>query len=82
MRPRQRRVRGRQFLVVAERPVDEAAAERIARLTVRLARHEVELIADVADTLEELGRHNSGEITVNDGGERVRIWVDGKNESD
>jgi len=33
--------------------------------------------------LEELGRHNSGElVAVDDEGERVRIWVDGKNESD
>ena len=46
------------FEHLAERPVDEAAAERIARLTIRLARHEVELIADVADTLEELGRRH------------------------
>jgi len=33
--------------------------------------------------LEELSRHDSGEIlTVSDGGERIRIWVDEKNESD
>ena len=33
--------------------------------------------------LEELGRHDSAEITsVSDGGGHVRIWVDGKNESD
>jgi hypothetical protein len=33
--------------------------------------------------LEALGRHDSGEvISVNDGEDRIRIWVDGKNESD
>jgi hypothetical protein len=38
---------------------------------------------NLAAALEELGRHDSGEIlTVTDEGERIRIWVDGKNESD
>ncbi|HET9886977.1 MAG TPA: hypothetical protein VFR10_05645 [bacterium] len=38
---------------------------------------------NLAAALEELGRHDSGEIvTVTEEGERIRIWVDGKNESD
>lgn len=38
---------------------------------------------NVVAALEELGRHDSGEIlSVDDNGERIRIWVDRKNESD
>lgn len=47
------------FERLQERPATEAEAAEIARLGARLARGEVELIPDVAETLAELGtRHD------------------------
>jgi putative hydrolase of the HAD superfamily len=46
------------FERLAERPVSAADAADIDRLTERLANHEMELIPDVAATLEELGRRH------------------------
>ena len=61
------------FERLAERPVDEADVESIARLTVRLANHEVELIPDVSATLEELGaRHDLLLLTKGDLDEQQR----------
>jgi putative hydrolase of the HAD superfamily len=46
------------FERLAERPVSSADAADIQRLSVRLAQHEVELIPDVAATLDHLGRRH------------------------
>ncbi|HEY6533301.1 MAG TPA: HAD family hydrolase [Acidimicrobiales bacterium] len=46
------------FEHLAERPADDAAVESIARLTVRLAAHDVELMPEVDATLAELGRRH------------------------
>jgi putative hydrolase of the HAD superfamily len=46
------------FERLAERPVDDADAADIARLTARLVNHDIELIPDVAPTLDELGRRH------------------------
>jgi putative hydrolase of the HAD superfamily len=43
---------------LAEQPIDDAAVESIARLTVRLASHEMDLMPDVGATLDELGRRH------------------------
>jgi putative hydrolase of the HAD superfamily len=61
------------FERLAERPVDRDDVEGIARLTVRLADHRMELIPDVAATLEELGaRHDLLLLTKGDPDEQRR----------
>jgi putative hydrolase of the HAD superfamily len=61
------------FEHLAERPVDEQAVESIARLTLRLANHEIELIPDVSDTLDVLGqRHDLLLLTKGDPDEQHR----------
>ena len=46
------------FEHLAERPASAADAADIARLTQRLANHEMELIPEVASTLHDLGRRH------------------------
>jgi putative hydrolase of the HAD superfamily len=61
------------FERLAERPVSPADAADIDRLTARLAHHEVELIPDVAATLDELGaRHDLLLLTKGDPVEQQR----------
>lgn len=61
------------FERLAERPVSPADEADIDRLTARLAHHEVELIPDVAATLDELGgRHDLLLLTKGDPVEQQR----------
>jgi putative hydrolase of the HAD superfamily len=61
------------FERLSERPVSPADAADIDRLTARLAHHEVELIPDVASTLDELGgRHDLLLLTKGDPVEQQR----------
>lgn len=61
------------FERLAERPVDAVDVESIARLTVRLANHEVELMPDVSATLDVLGhRHDLLLLTKGDPDEQQR----------
>ena len=61
------------FARLAERPVSDADAADIERLAVRLANHEMELIPDVAATLELLGaRHDLLLLTKGDPEEQQR----------
>lgn len=61
------------FEKLAERPVDGATAADIVALAHRLEHHEVELIPDVADTLDELAvRHDVLLLTKGDPAEQQR----------
>jgi putative hydrolase of the HAD superfamily len=61
------------FERLAERPVDDADAGQIRALAHRLASHEMELIPDVAVTLDELGaRHDLFLLTKGDPVEQQR----------
>ena len=61
------------FERLAERPVSEADAMEITALAHRLSRHEMELIPDVASTLEVLGaRHDLLLLTKGDPAEQRR----------
>lgn len=61
------------FEKLAERPVDGATAADIVALAHRLEHHEVELIPDVAATLDELaGRHDVLLLTKGDPAEQQR----------